>query len=206
MDEVIAWIFDTLEAGGLRPPWAGRETTEADRLALVALETWTALLGDQTPEALIRAAGGYLRSGDRFWPTPGALLALVPESSWAAPPAAALFEWVISKAARGWTSSRVLTTAETQWGLEVRRPLRAGLAAVGGVQGLGRAPIEGGDRQSQITRATLLKSWREAYQPAADRAAQTARTGIPEGAARQLLADLAAAGGRRLTLADGGRG
>lgn len=202
MDQVIGRIFDTLEAGGLRPPWAGREALEADRLALVALETWTALLADQTPEALIRAAGAYLRSGERYWPTPGALLALIPESSWAAPPAAALFEWTISKAARGWTSARVLTTAESQWGAEIRRPLRAGLAAVGGVQGLGRAPIEGAS--GQIARATLLKSWREAYQPAADRAAQTARTGITESAARQLLADLAAAGGRRLALADGG--
>ena len=102
MDEdTLIEIFDTLEIGGLRPPWAGRGEAVQLRMGQRALKVWTALLSDQRPADLIAAAGVYLRSGERFWPTPGALLAHVPQRRQSFPDGAALFEWVVRRCAEG---------------------------------------------------------------------------------------------------------
>ena len=196
MEDVILEIFDALEIGGLRPPWAGRDEEAQRRMGRRALKMWSTLLSDQSPESLIAAAGALLRSGERFWPTPGTLLKYVPERQQAFPDGAALFEWVVGHCARGRLASQILDEAASLWGDRIRRPLRTGLASVGGAKGLGHAPICGSD--GAILRASYAKRFVAAYRDAAERADQQERTGLSERAAQQLLAELGRRGGRLL--------
>ncbi len=84
--------------------------------------------------------------------------------------------------------------------LPPRRPLRAGLAAVGGAQSLGHAPICGAE--GAILRASYAKRFQAAYHGQVERTEQQERTGVSERAAQELLAELGRRSGRE-RLGDG---
>jgi hypothetical protein len=68
---VIVKLFALLTAAGCRPP--------ASVDAVDMLPVWQMLLSDVDDDAMIAAAGVYLRRADStWWPTPGALIALIP--------------------------------------------------------------------------------------------------------------------------------
>jgi hypothetical protein len=72
--EHIETVFRLLSSAGLRMP----PEVEADPHA--AITTYAIVLGDVAPRACVAAAVAYIRSGARFWPAAGELLAQVPES------------------------------------------------------------------------------------------------------------------------------
>lgn len=88
--DVLA-LFVFLEAGGLPTPMAfGKPETFA-----LAVRLYAEILGPIGPVDTMRAARAYLASKhaeDRFWPTPGALLARV-----AAPPRLRLIDRLLDE-------------------------------------------------------------------------------------------------------------
>ena len=67
-----AWMV--LEMAGLKAPAVLLDPKSHD----VALDVWLSCLSDVDGDDLKRAAVCYIRSGERFWPTPGQLLQHLP--------------------------------------------------------------------------------------------------------------------------------
>lgn len=77
--KTIALLFTTLEAGGVKLP----ESFHSDAGWNLALELWSGVLGDVSPEELVHAVSSYLRlpHSPRFptpFPSPGQVLQLLP--------------------------------------------------------------------------------------------------------------------------------
>jgi hypothetical protein len=74
----IAELFARMEGRGYLQPEPWRTGTEAERRRAVALaiDVWAEDLADVTDDDLDALGRAYARSGERWWPTPGQLLAL----------------------------------------------------------------------------------------------------------------------------------
>jgi hypothetical protein len=77
--KTIALLFTTLEAGGVKLP----ESFQSDTGWNLALELWSGVLGDVSPDDLVHAVSAYLRlpHSPRFptpFPSPGQVLQLLP--------------------------------------------------------------------------------------------------------------------------------
>jgi hypothetical protein len=77
--KTIALLFTTLEAGGVKLP----ESFQSDTGWNLALELWSGVLGDVSPDELVHAVSAYLRlpHSPRFptpFPSPGQVLQLLP--------------------------------------------------------------------------------------------------------------------------------
>lgn len=69
----IKTLFVMLNTAGILPPESWQDMNNRK----VAMETWMDLL-DLTFEEAKAATSAYIRAGERFWPTPGAILGYGP--------------------------------------------------------------------------------------------------------------------------------
>lgn len=78
--ETIQRVFDRFQARGILSPevWRTGTQDQRDRAMALSVATYADDLAGLTDEQFVAAAKTYALSGERFWPTPGQLLALVP--------------------------------------------------------------------------------------------------------------------------------
>ncbi len=96
-DAVIA-AFAAFKTGGLHPPFAAPKDPphKVKRAVAAAVGLWVAVLPELTDAELESAVVAFLRSGERFWPTPGQVLLLAPAAparQLTARPSPAWFVW-----------------------------------------------------------------------------------------------------------------
>ncbi len=169
VDDVIQ-VFEVFDLAGYPAPWRALPVPDQRGALLKRATVWRAILADLTPEQLHRAAHAWCRSGEAFWPRPGQLLARLPEANPAIglPSAAEVFEWSLSVIGRrGWRGASLHSRATEAFGDAAAEPLRRALQAVGGTQALATAPIVGAG--GAITRAALLRRWRDAWEASVER-------------------------------------
>ena len=78
--KTIAAVFERFQARGILSPepWRTGSQEARDRAMALSVATYADDLAGLSDEQFIAAAKAYALSGERFWPTPGQLLALVP--------------------------------------------------------------------------------------------------------------------------------
>lgn len=149
--------FEILGSAGLQPPEGVRKDIGR------AVQTYALVLGDLTDTELIGAAAAYVRSGARFWPSAGELLARVPRSDDAG-------EVAWGEAWAHLEHVRRTTPGGCAYGVPVwyhadpavDTAIRAGLGAIGGWQAYGLLEPD--------TEGTARAHFRDAYQAAQGRA------------------------------------
>lgn len=194
----IGAAFRLLKAAGIRTPEAW-STPEAKR---EAIDVWVSTLADVSDEELTGAARAYLRQPSPWWPTPGALLALLPsrqvEALDTADIAWALVRHEMARHGRDYPPGGPDWRGRPwDFPADQRGPIHAGIAAVGGWRAL--SMVEDDDPAPRA-------SFRSAY-----RSVREGRRIVGEGAAVGLLDErsvrdydrrigdwLSSGGGRRL--------
>jgi len=187
-DNHLIDAFDLLEANGFFPPWFNKPQARVDRLRGFALDTWMGTFGQMEPAAFGAMIGGWINGTDRRWPIPGLLKAtLAPVGVAALPDADAAFEWAVAQASKARPLAAVLDLAAEQWTEAARAPLRQALSSVGGLRGLGTAPIDVAYGGSSAARGSYARRFRDGWTKAVELAADAERRALPSATPTALM-------------------
>lgn len=181
--------FRMLESSGLRPPPI--YGTDAGRAESV--EAWCLILGDLHDEELVRAVALYCRSNERFWPTPGALLALLHAGTPGAVTADDAWGCLLDCLRRHGSYATPLALGQDPDDLpsyatpfrlhddpEVEARMHAGLRAIGGWSAMRELPA------SPSEQAPTAAAFRRSYEAAERRKQATALPALTDGRERVL--------------------